>query len=313
MKRNDPTRLDPKRGDPSIALPREGTWRRRFLALSAALLVTACSAIKLGYNNADTLAVYSLDSYFALDDAQSEMARGKVRELLRWHRQTQLAGYVELLQRAQARVGGKVTAEEVLAFQREVNARLLMVGERAAPELAPLALRLQPAQVDRFAAKLADSNAKARRELARLGDNELDARVKRYAERMQEWFGPLTEAQLELVRAAHAQRADGSAWWRQERDRRQRDAVEMLRRIQAEQPNEATVTQWLRAYFAELHEPRDPGRRARVLEARAHNAELVAQLLSTATPTQRTAIAKKLRGYADDFTTLAGEGVRQPG
>ena len=51
----------------------------RLLALGLfALLLAACSTIKLGYNNADTLLLHSLDRYVSLTDEQEQM----VRELL---------------------------------------------------------------------------------------------------------------------------------------------------------------------------------------------------------------------------------------
>jgi hypothetical protein len=52
------------------SLSRLSADARRVLALSVVLLVAACSSIKLGHNNADTLLMYGLDSYFDLDDSQ---------------------------------------------------------------------------------------------------------------------------------------------------------------------------------------------------------------------------------------------------
>ena len=40
-----------------------------------ALLFAACSTVKLGYNNADTLLLYSLDRYVSLTDEQEQMVR----------------------------------------------------------------------------------------------------------------------------------------------------------------------------------------------------------------------------------------------
>jgi hypothetical protein len=44
-----------------------------------------------------------------------------------------------------------------------------------------------------------------------------------------------------------------------------------------------------------------------VAQLREDNAELVAQLINSATAAQRAALAKKLRGYADDFVALAAQ------
>jgi hypothetical protein len=305
--------------DPSIATlggaegRREGSARRRFLALSVVFLVAACSAMKLGYNNADTLVAHGLDNYFDLDDEQAELVRNRMRELLRWHRRTQLAAYSELLQRAHARVGGNVTAVDVLALQTEIHGMLATMGERAAPDIAHVSARLNQGQIDKFARKLTEDTRKAQRELVSYaGPHGIDRRGKRYLERAEEWLGPLTREQQELVRTSLAEHADERQWWMTERERRQREAVALLRRIEVERPDEATATRWWRNYFAELAEPRDAERRARVLRTREHNAELIAKLVNSATPTQRATVARKLRGYADDFMTLAAEVPGRP-
>jgi hypothetical protein len=193
-----------------------------------------------------------------------------------------------------------------------MNDKLMRVGEQAAPELARLALTLQPAQVDRFAGKLARDNAKARREFVKTAGREtLDDRVKAYAERAESWFGPLSREQLELVRTSLAERPSGQQLWMEERERRQRDLVTLLRRIVDERPTEPIAAQWLRDYFAQLAQPDDAQRRARVLESRRGNAQLIAQLINGASPAQKAALARKLRGYAQDFSTLAaGSGGR---
>ena len=51
------------------------------LVVASALLLAACSSLKLGYNHADTLLLYSLDSYLDLDDRQQELAGERVRRL----------------------------------------------------------------------------------------------------------------------------------------------------------------------------------------------------------------------------------------
>jgi hypothetical protein len=84
----------------------------------------------------------------------------------------------------------------------------------------------------------------------------------------------------------------------------------MLRRIAAEQPPVDEVNESLRRYVEALIEPSDPQRNAATAQTRHLNAQLVADLINAATPAQRSALAKRLRGYADDFTVLASEGGR---
>ena len=308
-------------GDPSIGIsgrsPRRGGMQRAargarwLLAAGAVLLLAACSSLRFGYNNADTLLLYTLDSYFDLDDGQEALARERVRGLLAWHRSTQLAAYAGLLDSAGRKLDGELTPADVLALNSELNARLAVIGAQAATDLARLALTLQPPQIEHFAGKLAESNAKARRSIVGLGGVLTpEDRTKRWLERAQDWLGPLSETQVELVRQAVARRPGGGEAWVAERARRQQDLLAILTRIQRDQPAVDTGAQWLRAYFADLAEPGSAERRARAAEFRAANADLIAQLVNSATPQQRAHAAKKLRGYAADFTVLAAEGGR---
>ena len=294
----------PARGEGATAAL--GRQARRFVLASVALLAAACSQLQLGYNNADTVIAYSLDSYLDLDDEQERLARSSIAALHRWHRATQLPGYVQLLDEAQRKVAGPVTPADVREFNAGMRRALMAIGEQAAPDLARLALTLKPAQVDRLAERLARDTSKARRELVRFaGPESLDQRVERYVEQAEDWFGTLTPAQRATIRASLERRPEAQEAWMRERESRQRELVAVMARIRAQQPPLATATAWLREYFAQLAEPRDPQRRARLATYREENAELVAQLVNSATPAQRAALAKRLRSYAADLSTLA--------
>lgn len=279
---------------------------RYFVAVGVVLLLAACSSIRLGYNNADTLLLYSLNSYFDLDARQEGLARERVQALLAWHRSTQLSSYAQFLADERRRIDGHVSAADVTRLQQQMNAKLVTIGERAAPDVAALALTLAPAQIQRCADKLAKDASKARRELASISGKALpEDRIKRLVERAESWFGSLTDEQEAMVRAAVAARPASERWWVDERERRQNDFVRLLRRIQQEKPTPGTAERWLREYLAQLDAPSDPERRAALTELRQANAELVARLINSATPAQRQTLAKKLRGYAEDFVALA--------
>jgi hypothetical protein len=283
---------------------------RRWLLL-ATLLLAGCSAgVRLGYNNADTLLVYTIDGYVGLTAEQEQLVKERAGTLIAWHRATQLRDYAQLIEATRRQLDGPVTADDVLAFNQAINARLAALGERAAPDLAQLALTLTPEQIARMQRRLASDNSKARRELVQFAGKEtLDDRVRKYAERADFWFGSLTREQLELVRASLAKRPDSATWWIEERERRQRDLVAILQRIEAERPSEDLAATWLRAYFAQLQHPGEAERRARVMEFRAVNAELIAQLVNTATSEQKTKLSNRLAGFAQDFVSLASERI----
>jgi len=290
---------------PSRARDRStGVKLRTVFALALLTIASGCSSVRVGYNNADTLLLYSLDKYLDLNRPQQQLVRDRVRVLLAWHRSTQLHGYADLIEAAGKRIEGHVAADDVLALNLEMNRRLVAVGEQAAPDVAALALTLHPVQLDRFARKLAEDNIKTRREESG-SKRSFEHRTKRGIERAEEWFGSVSPRQEELIRDTLAARPDSEDWWVHERELRRSDLLALLRRIQAEQPTVDEAARWMREYFAMLAEPHDPARRARMHEFRRGNAELIAALINTASPDQKAALLKKLHGYAEDFTALA--------
>jgi len=278
-------------------------------AAAVALLLAACSSgVRIGYSYADTLLLYTIDGYVGLTPEQEQLVRERSSALVAWHRSTQLRDYAQFIQEARRKLDGPVSAGDVLAFNRAVNVRLATLGERAAPDLAQLALTLSPEQLARLERKLASDNSKARRELVQLaGKGTLEERVHKVAQRADYWFGSLTPEQLDIVRTTLAGRPDSGAWWIEERERRQREFVAVLQRIQSERPGEDAAARWLRDYFAQLQAPSDPERRRATEQVRAATAELIARLINAATPEQRATLSRRLGSFADDFAALASE------
>jgi hypothetical protein len=253
------------------------------LALAlVALALAACSAVRLGYNYADTYVLYSLNDYLELSDEQEALARQRASALLAWHRETQLRDYAAFIESTRARLEGPITADDVIAFNNALNSRLIAIGDRLAPDFAQLALSLKPEQIDRLERRFAESTGKARREFVRASAHEnLEARIQKTAERAE-------------------------YWWIGERERRQKGLIVLLRRIQSERPDVDAAARWIRAYFAQIALPAEPEKRAALDAFRRGNAELIAQLVNRATPEQRATLSRKLEGFAQDFVALAG-------
>lgn len=271
-----------------------------------AVFVASCAAIRIGYNNADTLALLQLDSYLDLTDDQEQTVKERVNALLAWHRTTQLRDYVTFIDKTRAKLGGRITAADVMDFNQQLNTRMMTAADKAAPDIAHVALTLSPEQIDRAAKKTASDAAKARREFVRAENDATGAeRAKKYGERAESWFGKLTDEQKDIIRKSLASRPTDATWWIDERERRQREFIALLRKIQSDRPTEEVATRWLRTYFTQLNAAQETDRRTRAEAYRRGSAELIAQLINHATPEQRAALDKKLNDYAQDFKSLA--------
>lgn len=284
--------------------------RWRLIAVSVIVLpLAACTSIRFGYNHADTLLILKLDQYLDLEKPQEKLAKDRIAALLAWHRSTQLADYSVLLEEIRTKVKGPITSVEVTEFQQKIQERLETLGERAAPEIAKLALTLGPEQIARVQRELSDDNEKFRKKFGYLHNstNELGARAKLFIKRAEFWLGKLTDEQRTIIRKTITGRDNGNYTWADEREARQHDFLALLSKIQAQKPEEWVATNWVRDYFAELADQTDPQRRAFIQTLRQSNAELIAQVIASVTPEQRAALNEKLQGYAADLAALAEE------
>ena len=284
---------------------------RRFTRLAAitalAVSVASCAAIRIGYNNADTLVLLQLDSYVDLTADQEQIAKERINALMAWHRATQLRDYAAFVDETRARLGVPVTAADVMGFNKQLNARMMTAADKAAPDIAHLALTLAPDQIDSAAKKIANDATKARREFVRAEKESGAERVKKYGDRAESWFGKLTDEQKEIIRKSFASRPTDATWWIDERERRQREFIALLRKIQADRPTEEVAARWLRTYFTQLTVAPESERRTRAEAYRRGSADLIAQLINHATPEQRAMLDKKLNDYAQDFRSLAAQ------
>ena len=126
---------------------------------------------------------YTIDGYVGLTAEQEQLVKERTGTLMAWHRSTQLRDYAQLVETSRRRLETPVTAADVLAFNQAVNARLAALGERAAPDLAQLALTLTPDQIARLQRKLASDNSKARRELVQFAGKESAGRARQQVRR----------------------------------------------------------------------------------------------------------------------------------
>ncbi len=121
--------------------------------------------------------------------------------------------------------------------------------------------------------------------------------MKRNIERLEDWFGPLTDPQVERV-ALYSERAplDDELRFR-DRKRMQKELLAMLRAREAR----AKLVQWAVAW----DENRDPAYESLRKENLSEYYAMLLDLDKTLGTEQRARAVKRLRGFAGDFAALA--------
>jgi hypothetical protein len=100
----------------------------------------------------------------------------------------------------------------------------------------------------------------------------------------------------------------GGQFWFDERLRRQRELLDLMRQVQKERPPRERIIALLRDYTARFDLPADPARLAQALAMRRASAELTVAILGMATPAQREHARQKFDDLIHDFTELSQAG-----
>ena len=270
-------------------------WVFVFLALA---FLPGCSVTRLAYNNADVFLRWQANNYFDFQAEQSEELDRRVAALLDWHRAKALPQYARLGEEAAARMLRGIKRQDLEWSYDAVRAQMAEAFSAAASQGADLLDQLSPEQIAHLERRLAEENRKfAKEQVQGTMDERHKRRVKRNLEQLEEWYGPLSEAQAERVRQ-HSARAPFSAELRdRDRKRIQAEFVAILRAREAKQ----RLAQWVQQWEA----GREPAYAAASRAMRAEYYDLLLDLDRTLSSEQRKHAAARLKRYAGLFESLS--------
>jgi hypothetical protein len=271
---------------------------RTILLIILVALLQGCSVTHVAYDNADVLLRWQANSYFDFHGEQSEEFDRRLAAFLAWHRAKALPQYAGLAEEAAARILRGINRADLEWSYDAVQVQIRQTLAAAAAESAGLLDGLDAEQVAHFEQRLADENRKfVKEQVQGTVEERQQRRVKRNVERLEDWFGPLSDAQVERVRRYSA-RAPLSAELRdRDRRRRQSELLAMLRAREAKQ----RLVPWAEAWDG----GRDPAYAAASRATAAEYFDLLLDLDRTLSAEQRAHVTRRLKRYASLFETLA--------
>lgn len=204
--------------------------RRVLWILGLAVLLSACSSLRLGYEQLPRLASWWVDDYVDLDRAQQAQFDRAWAQWQAWHRREELPRLQALL--AQAEQGLKAGSLDTRALAA-LEAGLAQSVERSLAHLAPLATpllaSLSPAQWTDLQRAIDERQARWWREQQGSEDARRRAREKGFTRSLARWTGDLSRPQEALARERAAHWPVDLVAWRAQREQRQAQAVAGLR------------------------------------------------------------------------------------
>lgn len=272
--------------------------------LSLALLLTflqGCSVTRIAYDNADVFLRWQANHYVDLEGEQTEEFDRRLGAFLAWHRAGALSQYARLGALAAGRVERGLKREDLEWGYDAVRAQIREAVGRAAAEAAGPLDGLSAGQIAHLERRLEEDNRKFVKErMQGTTEERHQRRVKRNVERLEEWLGSLSEAQLERIERYSARVPSYAGLQDRDRRRRQAEFLAMLRAREARQRLVPWVQDWEAGRAPEY---------AKALRAtREEYMDLLLDLDRTLDAEQREHAVRRLRRFSTLFETLA----RQP-
>ncbi len=285
--------------------PRRNPLHRVVLALLLALsfaLLSACSAIRIGYNQADTLLAWMADDYFDFEPAQKQDFHTRIDRLLKWHRQEQLPGYAQFLTQIKQRGQKQFSRDDAAWIIDGAKVRFRAIAQHSAPEAAELLATLTPDNLRALEKQFGKVNQKFAREYKLNGtpDDRKRARLERTLKQLREWAGALTHAQEERVTALNDAIPSTDALRHQDRQRRQKEFLSLLKL----RHNKSEFAPQLQTWLTDWEKGRTPEFDKAQNDATQKRVALYLEVERMLTPQQREHVLHKLQGYIDDIHAL---------
>ena len=282
---------------------------RTMLLIAMMMAIAGCSSIRFTYNHGDTLLYWWMNNYLDLDSDQSGFVKKDIDNLFQWHRKTQLKDYTQLLANGQRQLAGNMTQSDLLADYHDIKSRTELLAYKALPELADLARTVRPEQIAQMEKKFAKNNDDFRKKFMH-GDVEEQqkARFKKSMEQFDLWFGRFSSEQETVLRKASDARVLDNNIWFDERVRRQKRIVAVLRKVQQEKLSKDATIAALHNLIKELFGRFvAPERKAFFDTYTDQTIQFILTAVKIATPAQKAHAQKRMQGWIEDFNTLATE------
>jgi len=273
------------------------------------VILTGCSAIRLGYNKLPEIASWWLDSYIDFTDSQGPQAKVALQKLQAWHRKEELPAIAELLVQAQTLSPQNITPEQACKVWESAQVRIESLIQESSRLAAPVVSQLSAKQLKHLEKEWASRNEDWKKNwLQGTPDTRVKKRVDLAAERFNSFYGDLNAEQRQLLKQQFLQSAWTPEWGYQQRVKRQQEQLTALQAMSSEITKPAMplaqVEKALEALMLQSVRPRDTSDLSKQLLLEQQACQNLAQLHNTMSPAQRLKAQRKLKDYETDVREL---------
>jgi len=276
---------------------------RLTIVCMALALAAGCSAMRIGYNQADVILAWRADDYFDFDPQQKQEFGKRLARLLDWHRRDQLPEYAAFLTEIRQRAQRRPTRDDAAWIVEGVKARFRSIVNRGVNDAADTLALLKPGNIRALEHKFEKDNKKFVHEYRLDGNMEQrkHARLERTLKQIKNWTGNLTHEQEERIAALNNAIPSIDHLRLQDRQRRQREFLAILRL----RDNKPEFLPLLHNWLLHWERGRVPDYVTQFEDVFNKRVALFLEVERMLTPQQREHVLRKLQDYIDDMKVLA--------
>jgi hypothetical protein len=279
------------------------------VAVSMSVILTGCSAVRLGYNNLPDIASWWLDSYIDFSDTQGPQAKAALQKLQTWHRKEELPAIAELLVQAQTLAPQNITPEQACKIWEGAQVRVESFIQESSRLAAPVVSQLSAKQLKHLEKEWATRNEDWKKQWVQgTPDSRIKKRVDLAAERFNSFYGDLNLEQRQVLKQQFLQSTWSPEASYQRRLKRQQEQLMALQAMSSEITKPAMplpqVEKALQSLILQSVRPKDAGDLSKQLQLEQQACQNLAQLHNTMTPAQRLKAQRKLKDYETDVREL---------
>ena len=273
------------------------------------VILTGCSATRLGYNKLPEIASWWLDSYIDFTDSQGPQAKMALQKLQTWHRKEELPAIAELLVQAQNLAPQNITPEQACKVWESAQVRIESLIQESSRLAAPVVSQLSAKQLKHLEKEWASRNEDWKKNwLQGTPDTRIKKRVDLAAERFNSFYGDLNLEQRQVLKQQFLQSTWTPEASYQLRLKRQQEQLIALQAMSSEITKPAMplaqVEKTLQALILQSVRPKDAGDLSKQLQLEQQACQNLAQLHNTMSPAQRLKAQRKLKDYETDVREL---------
>lgn len=185
---------------------------RLFCIFAMTIMLGACST-SIVYNNADYLVKWWIGKYIDFNATQKPIVDQTIDAWLNWHREQEIPRYTNQLTTLKtAIVAQDLSREQLSQHFSETQSHMTRIRQRVAPDVAAIGVTLDLEQLSQLFATITHERQE-RAEEAKQRRQKQPSRSARIIESMEEYIGPLTQVQTDIVDTYVAQLNSTSQLW----------------------------------------------------------------------------------------------------